>query len=87
MSQDKQINVRARSDQKQLIARAAKATHKSMTEFILDAATLAAHDALLDQTEFVLDEDEFQAFLDLLDKPLSENRALRELLEFRPPWA
>ena len=81
-----QINLRANPSQRDLFDRAAKVLHKSRTEFMLDAATNAARETLLDSNEFVLDETEYSAFIKILDRPVTENRALMKLLNKPPSW-
>jgi len=53
---------------------------------MLDAATNAARETLLDSNEFVLDETEYSAFIKILDRPVTENRALMKLLNKPPSW-
>jgi uncharacterized protein (DUF1778 family) len=43
------LNIRIKPEERNLIDRAAKTRGKNRTDFILDAARLAAEDALLDQ--------------------------------------
>ena len=43
------LNIRIKPEERNLIDRAAKMRGKNRTDFILDAARLAAEDALLDQ--------------------------------------
>lgn len=81
-----QINLRANPSQRDLFDRAAKALHKSRTEFMLDAATSAAREILLDSNMFVLDEAEYSAFVEMLERPVAENVALMNLLNKRPSW-
>ena len=82
-----QINLRTNTAQRDLFDRAAKVVHKSRTEFMLEAATRAAQEVLLDSSEFVLDEAEYSAFIDILDRPVTENPALMKLLGKQPSWA
>ena len=53
---------------------------------MLDAATSAAQEVLLDSNEFVLDETEYSEFVELLDRPVTENTALMKLLNKQPSW-
>ena len=53
---------------------------------MLEAATRAAQEILLDSNEFVLDEAGYSAFVKILDKPVSENAALMRLLAKQPSW-
>lgn len=81
-----QINLRTNPSQRDLFDRAAKLLHKSRTEFMLDAATKAAQEVLLDSNVFELDEAEYSTFVELLDKPVAENTALIKLLNKQPSW-
>jgi len=81
-----QINLRTNPSQRDLFDRAAKVLHKSRTEFMLDAATKAAQEVLLDTNQFVLDEVEYSAFLEMLDRPVAKNPALMKLLNKQPVW-
>lgn len=80
------INLRAPPAQRQLIDRAARLQGKSRTEFMLDASREKADQVLLDQLLFTLDAKQYKAFVALLDKPLSDNTALKRLLAKRAPW-
>jgi len=81
-----QLNLRTNPSQRDLFDRAAKVLHKSRTEFMLDAATKAAQEVLLDNNQFVLDEAEYSAFVEMLDKPVAKNPALMNLLNKQPAW-
>ena len=80
------INLRASSEQKALIDRAAARLGKSRTEFMLDSARAAAEDVLLDQRLFLLDEARFAAFAACLDAPVEPPESLRALLSTPSPW-
>jgi len=81
-----QINMRVHPAQRELIARAAKARHKTMTEFMVDAATAAAEDIILNQRVFLADEEQFEELLRIMDSPVSENAALLRTLATPAPW-
>lgn len=73
------LGLRATPEQEAILRRAAEIAHKSLTDFILDNACRAAEQTLLDQRLFIVSEDRFQAFLDLLDRPEQSNEGLRDL--------
>ena len=56
------ISLRISTEDRTLIDRAARALHKTRTEFLLDSARAAAADALLDKRLFVLNAGEFSSF-------------------------
>lgn len=80
------INIRAFPNQRMLIDRACRETHKNLTDFIMDAACREAEHVLCDRRYFILDEESFNAFEAALDVPLSENKAVQKLLACKAPW-
>lgn len=81
------INLRARSEQRDLIDRAASSLGKNRSDFMLEAACEKAQAIVLDRTFFALDETAFTRFTTLLDAPIEANPALDRLLARRPQWA
>jgi uncharacterized protein (DUF1778 family) len=80
------LGLRATPEQELVLRRAADLCHKSLTEFIMDSAYQAAERALLDQRLFVVSGDQYQALLDLLDRPTEDNPGLRDLFSKAAPW-
>jgi uncharacterized protein (DUF1778 family) len=80
------INLRARSDQRDLIDRAASTLGRNRSDFMLEAACEKAQTIVLDRTFFALDSDTFARFTALLDAPIEANPALDRLLARRPLW-
>jgi len=80
------INLRAGRQQRDLIERAAEASGKTMTAFVLDSATAHAVEVLLDQRLFVLDDERHAAFLAALDHPPPPNAKLKALMRRTPRW-
>ena len=68
------LGLRATPEQEVVLRRAAEVAHKSLTDFILDSACLAAEQTLLDQRLFVVSGSQYQALMDLLERPRSEER-------------
>jgi uncharacterized protein (DUF1778 family) len=81
-----QLNMRVRPAQRDVIVRAAKVRHKSLTEFVIEAATEAAEDILLNQRIFTASDDQIEEFLRVMDSPVSENPKLQETLSKPAPW-
>lgn len=92
MSQENQasrstnIKIRVAPEQRSLIDRAAALTRKTRTDFILDAVTRAAEEAILAQRLFQASPEEFRAFQQALDRPPASNERLRLLLTRKPAW-
>ena len=80
------LGLRATQEQEVVLRRAAEVAHKSLTDFILDSACLAAEQTLLDQRLFMVSGAQYKAFMDLLDQPEQPNPGLRELFSCKAPW-
>jgi uncharacterized protein (DUF1778 family) len=80
------INLRADEQRRALIDRAAEATGKNRSEFMLDAACREATAVLLDRRLFQLDAKAYKRFIAALDKSPPANPRLRRLLASRAPW-
>jgi len=74
------IDVRASAPVKQLLQEAAHACHKNVSEFLLDAGVTAATQTLADRRLFMLDEAQWQAFQEALDRPVQNKPRLKTLL-------
>ena len=80
------LNLRIAPEPRDLLDRAAKASGKTLTDFVLDAATQAAEQALLDQCFFSLQGEEFEKFIKQLDEPVETPEKLSLLLKRKPLW-
>jgi uncharacterized protein (DUF1778 family) len=80
------LNIRIKPEERGLIDRAAKARGKNRTEFVLEAARIAAEEAILDQAVISVTPEAYQAFLDQLDLPPEPNERLRKTLQTPAPW-
>lgn len=79
-AKSERIDVRASSAVKQLLQEAARACHKNVSEFLLEAGVSAANQALADRRHFVLDAAQWQAFQEALDRPVEAKPRLKQLL-------
>jgi uncharacterized protein (DUF1778 family) len=80
------IDVRASGQVKELLQEAAKASHKNVSEFLLDAGVAMAHETLAEQRLFSLTAAQWEEFLAALNRPVQEKPQLRKLLaESGPP--
>ncbi len=80
------LGLRTTPQQQLLIQRAAKALNKSVTEFILDSACKAAEDTLMGQRFFLLDDESWKKFQEVLDRPAEVNPKLQQLMKEKAPW-
>lgn len=74
------LGLRATPEQEAVLRRAAEVSHKSLTDFILDSACLAAEQTLLDQRLFMVSGSQAQALIDLLDRPEQTNMDMASVL-------
>lgn len=81
MPKTERIDVRASVPVKRLLQEAARTSHKSVSEFLLDAGITAANLALADRRHFVLDDERWAAFQEVLDRPVRNKPRLRKLIE------
>lgn len=82
------INIRAKTSQRDLIDMAASLVSKSRTDFMLEVACREAQDILLDQRLFLLNDNQFEAFIEELDAPITPERQARiyNLMNRKSPW-
>lgn len=80
------LNIRIKPEERNLIDRAAKARGKNRTDFVLDAARMAAEEALLDQAIVAASPEAYAAFLARLDMPPEPNERLRKTMRTPGPW-
>lgn len=80
------LNIRIKPEERMLIDRAAKARGKNRTDFILNAARLAAEEVLLDQKIITLSPEVYAEFVARLDMPPSSNERLRKTMQTPAPW-
>ena len=82
------INIRAKTSQRDLIDISANLVSKSRTDFMLEVACREAQDILLDHRLFLLDDNQFNAFVEELDAPMTPERQARidNLMSRKSPW-
>ena len=75
------INIRATEAEKVLVEQAARVSHMSTTQFMMQAAVTSAEDVLAEQRVFVVSSQEWDKFMRRLDEPARELPELRRLAE------
>ena len=83
VSKTERIDVRVSPAAKSTLQRAASQVNKTVSQFILDAGLIAAAETLEDRRSFVLDKQQWNAFLRLLDRPARIKPRLARLLAQR----
>lgn len=82
----KSMSLRIDRETQCLIDRAAEALGQNRTEFLLSTAREKAVEVLLDKKFFVLEESDWNSFLNVLDNPPPANKKLKSILSNTPPW-
>jgi uncharacterized protein (DUF1778 family) len=70
---------RVASETDELVRHAAETAERTLTDFVVDAAVVEAERVLADRTKFVLEADEWERFVELLDRPPQEKPGLEKL--------
>jgi uncharacterized protein (DUF1778 family) len=76
---DRRFQLRATASEETLIKVAAERQGINITDFIMRSACEKAEQALADQTRFVVDEKQWNAFMAALDRPPRNKPRLRRL--------
>ncbi len=79
-NRETRFSIRATARQKEMISRAAARRRQSISEFVLENSLEAAKALEMDNANFVLRADDYDAFLAALDEPPRSIPALRKLL-------
>jgi uncharacterized protein (DUF1778 family) len=74
------IDIRTTTRVKRVLQEAAAARNKTMTEFVLDVAMTEAAEVLADRRLFLLDDEQWEAFMAALDAPTKPRPRLESLL-------
>ena len=77
---DDRLELRLEPDNRRLLDEAAAATSMSVSAFVLTRATEAAREVLADRTNFVLTEEHWDAFVELLQRDVRPTAGLAAFL-------
>jgi len=80
------LNIRIKPEERNIIDRAAQSRGKNRTDFILEAARIAAEEALLNQAVITVKPKAYAEFLAKLDAPPKPNQRLRKTMQKHAPW-
>lgn len=83
---DERVDLRMTGETKRILQQGAAVKHKTLSEFLVDSGINAAHDAIADRRQFVLNDKQWNEFMRLLDNPPKHNPGLRRLLAHKPRW-
>ena len=74
------LDLRLSPQAKHVLGLAARATHRSVSQFVLESALARAEEALLERRRFALDAAQWTDFMAALDAPPVEMPRLARLL-------
>ena len=75
------LDLRLTPGAKQTLQRAAAASQRSVSDFVLDSALASAAETLADRRQFQVDQEQWDAFVAALDAPPQAHARLVELLQ------
>ena len=82
----RRLDLRLTEEQDALIRRAAEQDARSISDFVLSAATLEAQRRLADQRFFMLNEEDHARFEEILQAPPTNDPKLRKLFDRPSPF-
>jgi uncharacterized protein (DUF1778 family) len=80
-AKSERIDIRTTSSVKRILQDAASASSKTVSEFLIDSALTKATEVLADRRLFLMDNEQWTAFLDALDAPPQPMPRLEKLLK------
>jgi uncharacterized protein (DUF1778 family) len=80
------LSIRTTEQEKAILAEAARIRHTNVSKFVLQASLDAANAILMNQTEFRLPPDQWEAFCEHLDAPPKVVPALQRLFSEPEPF-
>ncbi len=85
---DTNVHLRVKRQQRDVIDRAARAKGLNRSQFMIQVSYGAATDILLDENVVKVTDKEFNAIMDWLDGPKSEEElaGVKRLMETKLPW-
>jgi uncharacterized protein (DUF1778 family) len=80
------LDLRLSPDAKQALTEAARVTHRSVSQFVLESALARADETLVERQRFELDADHWAAFMAALDASPRELPRLKRLFAEATPF-
>ncbi len=80
------LDLRLSPDAKQMLNAAARATHRSVSQFVLESAISRAEETLIERRRFELNAEQWAAFMAALDAPPRDLPRLRRLFSEPGPF-
>ncbi len=74
------IDIRAHPSAKRILQEAARASHKNLSDYLLESGLAAAEQTLADRRLFALDDQQWNKFQAVLNRPVKRKPKLAKLL-------
>jgi uncharacterized protein (DUF1778 family) len=75
------IDIRANAWAKRILQEAARASHKNLSDYLLENGLAAAEQTLADRRLFGLDDEQWKKFQAVLNRPVKRKPRLAKLLK------
>lgn len=79
-TRSEKLDLRLTPQVKRTLQSAAEASHKSVSEFVVESALARAEEALLDRRQIFVSAEVYDKFVTMLDAPPRDHPRLRRLL-------
>ncbi len=85
-SKEDRLSIRANSSQKSVLARAAKAQHMNVSQFVLQASLREAQKVIEEENRVLVSPEEIEWLCQVMDEPATPAPRLRAALAQKPVW-
>ena len=83
---ENRLSIRADSGQKTVLARAAKAQHMNISQFVLQASLREAQQVIEEENRLLVSAEEYEWLCGIMDAPATPTPRLRAALAQKPVW-
>ena len=83
---ENRLSIRANAGQKTVLARAARAQHMNVSQFVLQASLSAAEKVIEQENRIVVSPEEYDWLCQIMDQPAAPAPRLRAALAQTPVW-
>ncbi|BCM89927.1 hypothetical protein IAD21_01777 [Abditibacteriota bacterium] len=80
------LSIRADANQKSMLARAARAQHMNVSQFVLQASLSAAQRVIEEESRIVVSPEEYEWLCKVMDEPATPAPRLGAALAQKPVW-
>jgi len=80
------LDLRLSPQARETLAAAARASHRSVSQFVLESALARAEETLIERRRFQLNAAQWEALMGALDAPTRDLPRLRQLFQEKTPF-